>query len=186
MTVIDNEHVQTALIETLRQGAHLLESLTDSVYQEKVPEVYDASIGGHYRHCLEHFQALVSEDGRVDYDARKRDRLLETDRGRALQATGSLLDHFERMDPSILARTVEVRCKVSYLGDAAPWVASSLAREAVYSVVHAVHHYALIGVICGLRGIKVPDGFGVAPSTAKYRQELSQGNESAVQTCQRS
>lgn len=184
MTLSGNEHVRSALIETLRQGAHLLDSMADSAYGEKVPEVYDASIGGHYRHCLEHFQALVAVEGRVDYDARKRNSLLETDREQAMQATSSLLDHFERMDPGVLARSVEVRCKVSYLGDSSPWVASSLAREAVYSVVHTVHHYALIGVICGLRGIPVPDGFGVAPSTAKYQQELSKVDDEAVQACQ--
>jgi hypothetical protein len=43
----------------------------------------------------------------------------------------------------------------------------------MYSVAHAVHHYALIGVICGVTGLKMPVGLGVAPSTLKHKAELA-------------
>jgi hypothetical protein len=39
----------------------------------------------------------------------------------------------------------------------------------MYSVAHAVHHYALIGVMGGLMGFTMPAGFGVAPSTLKHQ-----------------
>ncbi|MCC5834934.1 MAG: hypothetical protein JJU20_09400 [Opitutales bacterium] len=176
MTASDKEHIKSALIETLRQGAELLELLSDSLYRERIPDVYDASIGGHYRHCLEHFQNLVTEGDHLDYDARKRDPVLETDREQALQTTFALLDQLEQMEAKGLARSVKLRCRVSCLDDGSPWVDTTLAREAVYAVVHAVHHYALIGVICRMRGLELPSGFGVAPSTVKYRQ--------APQVCQ--
>ena len=35
-------------------------------------------------------------------------------------------------------------------------------------VAHAIHHYALIAVMCELMKMTVPAGFGVAPSTLKY------------------
>jgi hypothetical protein len=41
----------------------------------------------------------------------------------------------------------------------------------MYAVAHAVHHYALIGVIGGLMGLSMPAGFGIAPSTLKHRAE---------------
>ena len=43
----------------------------------------------------------------------------------------------------------------------------------MYSVAHAVHHYALIGIIGGLLGVEMPPGFGVAPSTLKHQATLS-------------
>jgi hypothetical protein len=42
----------------------------------------------------------------------------------------------------------------------------------MYAVAHAIHHYALIAVMCGLMKMPVPAGFGVAPSTLKYHAEL--------------
>jgi hypothetical protein len=41
----------------------------------------------------------------------------------------------------------------------------------MYSVAHAVHHYALIGVMGGLLNLRLPAGFGVAPSTLKHQAE---------------
>lgn len=181
MTTSGNEPVRSALMESLQQGRLLLEALTDAAYRRKVPEVFDASIGGHYRHCLEHFQALLSSGCQVDYDARERDESIETDRERALQRTSALLERFEELDPELLAEKVEVRCKVSYLGDHSPLVESTRGREAVYSIVHAVHHYALISVICRLRGIHLPRGFGVAPSTAKHMRDLGEAGDARVE-----
>ena len=40
----------------------------------------------------------------------------------------------------------------------------------MYAVAHAIHHYALLGIMCGLMGIRVPAGFGVAPSTLQHRE----------------
>jgi hypothetical protein len=39
------------------------------------------------------------------------------------------------------------------------------------AVAHAIHHYALIAVMCGMLEVPVPAGFGVAPSTLKYHAE---------------
>jgi hypothetical protein len=41
----------------------------------------------------------------------------------------------------------------------------------MYAVAHAVHHYALIGVMAGIMEVKLPVGFGVAPSTLKHLAE---------------
>jgi hypothetical protein len=43
----------------------------------------------------------------------------------------------------------------------------------MYVVAHAVHHYALIGIMGGLMGMKMPAGFGVAPSTVKHQADLA-------------
>lgn len=165
-------HVRSSLVEALLQGDCLLEALDDATYTLNHSEAFGATIGGHYRHCLEHFEALLGagKTGRVDYDARPRDVTVETDRSVALARTRSLAENFRReLSAEDLAACVSTRCKVSYLGEASPEVPSTLAREAMYAVVHAIHHYALIGVMCRLHGVELPAGFGVAPSTARHR-----------------
>ena len=48
-------------------------------------------------------------------------------------------------------------------------------REIAYNLEHTIHHMALIKVgICELSDIRVPEGFGVATSTMKYRKECAQ------------
>jgi len=43
----------------------------------------------------------------------------------------------------------------------------------MYAVAHAVHHYALIGVMGGILGLPLPTGFGVAPSTIKHQAQTA-------------
>jgi len=66
-------------------------------------------------------------------------------------------------------RPLAVTCKTSYASDGSQVSPSTVGREIMYSVAHAVHHYALIGVMGGIMGLQMPPGFGVAPSTLKHQ-----------------
>jgi len=164
-----------AIVETLDHGELLLESLHDDTYVRRLPEAFNASIGGHYRHCLDHFRTLFDtiSTGDLNYDHRERGTMVETDRRAALVATRVLRKEFEQVDPALLARTLSVSCKTSYAGDEAQTSPSTVGREAMYVVAHAVHHYALIGIMAGIMGIALPAGFGVAPSTLKHRSTIA-------------
>jgi hypothetical protein len=63
-----------AIAEVLRQGESLLNSLSDDEYTRKLPAVFGSTVGGHYRHCLDHFQSLLqgSDVSEIDYDNRER------------------------------------------------------------------------------------------------------------------
>ena len=50
----------------------------------------------------------------------------------------------------------------------------------MYSVAHAVHHYALIGIMAEILEIKLPTGFGVAPSTLKHQTEMARSSETSA------
>ncbi|KAJ3164441.1 hypothetical protein HDU88_005318 [Geranomyces variabilis] len=52
-----------------------------------------------------------------------------------------------------------------------PVFASSLGREIWHLCHHAIHHAALIRVICMEHSIPVPDSFGIAPSTQKHAEQ---------------
>ena len=171
----DSRVLIQSVIETLQQGETLLAEISDETYTRKVLIAFNASIGGHYRHCLDHFRSLLDSatEGNLNYDHRERDTLIEKDRFAALNATRELLEGYEHLDPIFLMRPLAVTCKTSYATDGSQVSPSTVGREIMYSVAHAVHHYALIGVMGGIMGLKMPPGFGVAPSTLKRQAEVA-------------
>jgi hypothetical protein len=171
-TLADRELIRS-VIETLQQGETLLAEISDEHYTRKVAVAFNASIGGHYRHCLDHFRTLfdAATAGDLNYDHRERGTLVESDRFAALNATRGLREGYEQLDPIFLARPLAVTCKTSYSASGSQVSPSTIGREIMYSVAHAVHHYALIGVMGGIMGLPMPAGFGVAPSTLKHQKE---------------
>ncbi|MEW6304682.1 MAG: DinB family protein [Verrucomicrobiota bacterium] len=163
--------IQSA-IETLRQGEALLQELTDELYVRRLPAAYNASIGGHIRHCLDHFRSLLEAgaSGDLNYDRRERNTLIENDRFAALNATRELCEGFAQLGEELVDRELAVTCKTSYSASGSQTSPSTIGREIMYSVAHAVHHYALIGIMGAVMGIAMPPGFGVAPSTMKHRE----------------
>jgi uncharacterized damage-inducible protein DinB len=171
----DRELIES-VIETLRQGEVLLTDISDETYIRKVPVAFNASIGGHYRHCLDHFRTLIDSatGGDLNYDQRERGTLVENHRFAALNATRDLRDRFGRLDAALLSRSLSVTCRTSYSTNGSQESPSTVGREIMYSVAHAVHHYALIGVMGGVMGLALPAGFGVAPSTLKHQAGAAQ------------
>src|SRR5258706_11552720 len=105
-----------SVIETLRQGEVLLGEISDENYTRKLPVAFNASIGGHYRHCLDHFRSLLyaAMAGGLNYDHRERGTLIESDRFAALNATRELREGYQRLDAGLLFRPLAVTCKTSY------------------------------------------------------------------------
>jgi uncharacterized damage-inducible protein DinB len=157
--------------EILRQGEILLPAISDEAYTCKLAVAFNSSIGGHYRHCLDHFQILLNAVGAgdLDYDQRERGTRVETDRLAALEATRELIVGYQDLDPAWLSRSLAVTCKTNYATSGSQTSPSTIGREVMYSVAHAVHHYALIGVMAGILGVPLPAGFGIAPSTLKHQ-----------------
>ncbi|MDR3456277.1 MAG: DinB family protein [Verrucomicrobiae bacterium] len=170
----DRELIQS-VVETLRQGEILLAEISGESYTRKVLIAFNASIGGHYRHCLDHFNILLESAaaGDLNYDHRERGTLIENDRFAALNASRELRAGFEKLNPDFLARHLNVTCQTSYSASGSQVSPSTVGREIMYAVAHAVHHYALIGVMGGIMGVPMPAGFGVAPSTLKHQEQTA-------------
>jgi len=45
---------------------------------------------------------------------------------------------------------------------------STLERELVFASSHAIHHYALVRIICALQDKSIPEFFGYAPATITH------------------
>ena len=167
-----------ALEQILDQGEGLLRILDDESFKTSLNSVKGATIGGHYRHCLDHFEKLFTgiDHSLIDYDARRRDQRLESSREFALERTEELRLFTRTMDARILHHPIQIRCAVSGDEGESPVVTSTIEREIMFCISHAIHHYALIGMMCGEMDIELPADFGVAPSTLHFR------SASALQT----
>lgn len=161
----------------LDQGSGLLKNLPEEVYCRRLEEAFGASIGGHYRHCLDHFICLLEgmNSGVLDYDKRRRDGQMERRREEALAATEEIRETLTILDVSILERRIIVQCKIHYGADRSQRVKSTAARELMYVVAHAVHHFALIAVMAKVMNFPIPRNFGVAPSTLQHHFQASVG-----------
>lgn len=157
--------------DCLHQISCLLESLSDEQYSLTMPEAMNASIGGHVRHSLDHFSAILDgcNSGAINYDSRLRDTSIETSTDHAEKRTTSLRETFRLLDPNLVSRDIEVTCKVNQ--SESPAVESTIGRELMFAVIHAVHHNALISFMLNCCQVQTPAGFGVAPSTTAYRCE---------------
>ncbi len=154
----------------LNQLDEVLEKLTDAQYNAQLEVLSNATLGQHIRHTLEFFLCLI--DGRneqsINYDLRRRDEIIETDRKFAKSIIKSI-DEFLSGNPEDFALEF---CADYGFEEASPvGVKSSFYRELAYNIEHAIHHMALIKI--GVRSIdqdiKLPDHFGVASSTVRYR-----------------
>ena len=166
----DGRRILLAASAILQQGEALLNTIPVEPYGRRIPVAFNASVGGHYRHCLDHFASLLRDmdSGTVNYDRRERDPRLESDPVFALATTQLLRGRLEDLDPARLSIPLQARCEVSYTAGDAPASASTVGRELVYAIAHAIHHYALIGFMARLVEVPLPDHFGVAPSTVAH------------------
>jgi len=167
----DARRIVDAAIAILSQGEALLRALPVESYTHRVPVAFNASIGGHYRHCLDHFTSLLRglHAAEVDYDHRERDARIESQPDFALSLTERMRTEMERLPLQSLDAPVRARCEVSYAHGNSPVTGSTFGRELVYAIAHAIHHYALISVMARLMEVKLPEHFGVAPSTVAHQ-----------------
>lgn len=148
----------------------MLDRTSDEVYARPLGGTLSGSLGGHYRHVLDHFLCLIDgiRTGEVNYDQRRRDPELERSVPHARVVTQRLMDEFSGISPEFLQRECIVTYSVGYGESETEAVASNVAREVMFCVGHAIHHYAILKLLCAGAGVELPYEFGVAPSTLKH------------------
>jgi hypothetical protein len=161
--------------DVLAQGLLFLDRLSEDrlseeVYARPLTGVFTGSLGAHYRHILDHFLCLIEgiRTGKVNYDLRRRDPLLENSIAQAHLATEALMDEFCDLAPDTLQQECLVSYRVAYGDGREEAVPSNVAREIMFCVGHAIHHFAILKLLCAGAGVDLPYEFGIAPSTLKH------------------
>jgi len=161
-----------AVREVLEQGLLFLERVHPQDYARPLAGSFGGTLGAHYRHVLDHFECLLEgmESGQVNYDQRRRDPLLESSVAEARRMTIALLKRFCAIPQEAMRRGCTVTYRVGYGDDPEQSASSYVAREVMFCVGHAIHHYAILKLLCAEAGVALPREFGVAPSTLKHQE----------------
>ena len=144
----------------------MCQALSEEQYRYKTQLLNQASIGEHLRHAYEFYDCLLNSipGGVVDYDARPRDKKIEQQCAYAQLKINQLL---EKLALHSTDRPLILNARESPKNS----TQTSVERELIYCLDHAIHHQALIKI--GLKAIKmshvVHNDFGVAYSTLRYR-----------------
>ena len=156
--------------DVLEQGLLFLDRLSDEIYARPLGGVFTGSLGAHYRHVLDHFLCLIEgiRIGEVNYDQRRRNPQLENSVVQARLVTEALMDAFHDLSPDTLQQECLVSYRVGYGESREEAVLSNVAREIMFCVGHAIHHYAILKLLCAGAGVDLPYEFGIAPSTLKH------------------
>jgi hypothetical protein len=166
------QSLNTAAKDVLQQGCLFLERSGEERYSRPLEGEFAACLGAHYRHVLDHFLCLAEgmRTGQVNYDLRRRNPQVESSVTCARLVTEDLIDEFGGLSSEILQRECDVTYSVGYDQTDAEAVRSNLAREVMFCVGHAIHHYAILRILCVGIGVRLPYEFGIAPSTLKHQE----------------
>jgi hypothetical protein len=158
-------HLGSPILRLFSQLGQLLGQLSDEEYGRPIELLSGATVGQHVRHVIECFLELEQgyPAGDVDYDLRKRDRQLETDRRFALLQMTSVEKALGSPDkPMKLHATFDEGVEVI--------LSTTYYRELMHNLDHAIHHMAMMRVgLMTFPEVTLPESFGVAYSTLKFR-----------------
>ena len=166
-------NIQIATQHILKDALLFLSKINSSLYTQTIPALFNSTLGKHTRHFIEVYQCLLFREHPfiVNYDARKRDIVLEIDLESAKHAIQRLIDELPQMP---------LQQDILLISLLAPQkkIPTNIFRELVYNYDHCVHHLALMRV--GLQIIQpeivLPEHIGLAPSTLKQEQLKSKFN----------
>jgi len=160
--------IQTSIIN-IDQFKDVLLELPEDSYIRPCNALAGATIGQHTRHIIELYQCLLNgySEGQVCYDSRKRDKNIEQKIDFAINQLQRIQQELEKpskkLKINLLLSTNKYNLESNYM------------REVLYNLEHMIHHLALIKVaIHAFTDMKLPDSFGVAPSTIQFRKQCAQ------------
>jgi hypothetical protein len=126
------------------------------------------------RHILEFYRCLhtqVSKEQPINYELRKRDASLETDRSSALDLVREMAAQHERF---VYDQPWSLQFHVaSAEGMVLQSVSTTIQRELVYVFDHAVHHLAIaaIAIRHQFPHVVLDPEIGVSPATVRHQKD---------------
>lgn len=166
-------HLNHACISILDQLGSLVSQIREEDYFKPIDTLSNSTIGQHLRHTLEFFICLEQgfEKGKVNYDKRGHDKLIESDKFLGLAAIERIKNFINKQKDD---RVLELEVGYNLSKDEFVTINTNYLRELVYNIEHAVHHMALIkiGVREAASYVNLPAGFGIAASTIRYKESV--------------
>jgi len=172
----DAKRITECSAHYLQQVVDVLLRLSDDQYARQDPPLYTSSVGAHIRHTLDHYFNLLDglDGGHVDYEARRRDPRIESDRRYAIEQVGKVIDRITPLATSDAGRPLTIRIETGDDdSDEMGTARSTLARELDFLLSHMIHHYGLIAMILRAQHVDPGAEFGIAPSTLRYMRDCA-------------
>lgn len=161
--------------ENLIEIKTLISCLGQEQYRYKSTLLSDASIGQHIRHILEFYISILKglDNGIVNYDNRERDLNLEINPEFAIACIDRICEDIQGLNPG---QEILLSGNFYAEGDTLKAIKTSIERELAYCLEHSIHHQALIkiGLIEQKMDHLIKEGFGVAASTIRHKQQCAQ------------
>ena len=154
------------------QLEQVLLQVSEEDYSKPCVTLFSNTIGQHVRHIIELFQCLELgyEDAVVNYEKRNRDKRIEADKNFARKLLGEIYQNLDKSDKSLI-----LEASYDDLNSTPIRIHTNYFREIAYNLEHTIHHMALIRVgLAEATNLQLPENFGVASSTVKYRKECAQ------------
>ncbi|HUH35822.1 MAG TPA: DinB family protein [Moheibacter sp.] len=148
----------------------LLQQLTNQAYGQSLAVLNGNSIGKHFRHILELFEALLKGNalGTLNYEDRKRDVELENSIAAFRERLASMVEEIQTLN---LTKKMHLQ---QYFNGQLIEIETSVQRELLYNIEHCIHHLAIIriGIEQHFPHIILSEQFGVAHTTLRYRESI--------------
>ena len=163
----------------LLQLADVMAGLSPEHYQRHFGAQGQHATGKHCRHIIDHYEAFLKateETGRINYEHRQREEVLETDPQAAVERLSSICGGLEKLSETSERLPLELDHWTGMKTVANP---SSIGRELVFLSSHTVHHMAIISLLLEQMGIVPPREFGVNPSTLRHWQRQKDAVEAS-------
>jgi hypothetical protein len=164
--------LQQAVNNVFVQLSSSLNELSQREYVEPCKTLFSNTIGQHVRHIIELFQCLENgyEAGVVNYEKRKRDTEIESNKQTATELLQKIHEGLSKPNKELILEAAYDEHSTEAIE-----ISTNYFREIAYNLEHTIHHMALIRVgITEVSAIQLPDDFGVATSTVKYRNQCAQ------------
>jgi uncharacterized damage-inducible protein DinB len=167
-------NLTTACVHILSQLTDFVEQIEERDFTRPSETLGNSTIGQHLRHTLEFFICFEQgcNNGVINYDKRLHDKLIESDKRVALHTLTHILNFVQLLD-----RERELKLEVGYDPNLEEFITikTTLQRELVYNIEHAVHHMAIIKIGVGEIApyVSLPHDFGIAVSTIRYKEAMS-------------
>jgi hypothetical protein len=168
----ENLYLQQSIKKAFLQLEAVLKGLETEQYILQSSCLFNATIGQHVRHIIELFFELEKgyETGIVNYEKRKRDYRIETDKNFAVSLLSRICNDMIRPNKPLL---LEAAYRED--SDELTIMETNYYRELAYNMEHTVHHMALIRIgINEIAPMSFEESFGIASSTIKYRSSCAQ------------